>query len=151
MMSRRHFLETATGAVLSGNLASAPAQSTGRLFIQPRTGGGPYKRTGTESRPNIFLITADMVSPDLYHPDRPLSKSVNLPNIRSLIMDGTFFSNGFCTVPLCSPSRASCMTGRYSYIQGNGERHPRASKRSSAPRTSFFPSILRLPATLRGR
>lgn len=143
MMSRRHFLETATGAVLSGSLTSSPAQSTDRSYIQRRTGVGPYKRTGAGKQPNIFLISADMVSPDLYHPDRPLSKHVHLPNIRSLMADGTFFSNGFCTVPLCAPSRASYMTGRYSYIQGNGERAPEGLETQLRSDDIIFPEYLR--------
>jgi arylsulfatase A-like enzyme len=143
MMSRRHFLETATGAVLSGSVASTPAQLPDRFFTQPRTGVGPYKRTGTKKPPNIFLISADMVSPDLYHPDRPLSKNVQLPNIRSLMVDGTFFSNSFCTVPLCAPSRASYMTGRYSYIQGNGERAPEGLEAQLRPDDIIFPEYLK--------
>lgn len=84
-----------------------------------------------------------MVSPDLYHPDRPLSKLVRLPNIRSLMADGTFFSNAFCTVPLCAPSRASYMTGRYSYIQGNGERAPEGLETQLRPNDIIFPEYLR--------
>lgn len=142
-MDRRQFLEVATGAVLSGGLPSAQAQQqpSDRLFLQPRTGIGPYQRTGT-SRPNIFLISADMVSPDLYHPDRPLSKVTHLPNIRSLMTDGTFFANAFCTVPLCAPSRASYMTGRYSYIQGNGERAPEGLETQLRPNDIIFPEYL---------
>lgn len=83
-----------------------------------------------------------MVSPDLYHPDRPLSKHVRIPNIRSLMEDGTFFSNAFCTVPLCSPSRASYLTGRYSYIQGNGERAPQGLETRLRPADVIFPEYL---------
>lgn len=143
MMNRRNFLGAATGAVLSTTVTSAPAQQDDRRYTQPRTGIGPYHRTGSGKPPNIFLISADMVSPDLYHPDRPLSKSVQIPNIRSLMADGTFFSNAFCTVPLCAPSRASCMTGRYSYIQGNGERAPEGLETTLRPEDIIFPEYLR--------
>lgn len=143
-MDRRQFLGTAASAVISSTFNSAQAQqASGRHFIQPRSGVGPFLRTKAGKQPNIFVISADMVSPDLYHPDRPLSKHVRLPNIRSLMADGTFFSNAFCTVPLCAPSRASYMTGRYSYIQGNGERAPEGLETQLRPNDIIFPEYLR--------
>jgi arylsulfatase A-like enzyme len=57
--------------------------------------------------------------------------------------DGTFFSNAFCTVPLCAPSRASYITGRYSYIQGNGERAPEGLETQLRPDDIIFPEYLR--------
>ncbi len=141
-MNRRRFLGMAPAALLASS-SVANSQNAERGYIQPRTGVGPYHRTGTGNAPNIFLITADMVSPDLYHPDRPLSRHVKIPNIRSLMTDGTFFSNAFCTVPLCAPSRASYMTGRYSYIQGNGERAPEGLETQLRPTDRIFPEYLK--------
>jgi len=132
----------APAALLASSVTAEP-QDTERSYIQPRTGVGPYHHTGTGSAPNIFLITADMVSPDLYHPDRPLSQHVRIPNVRSLMADGTFFSNAFCTVPLCAPSRASYMTGRYSYIQGNGERAPEGLETQLRATDRIFPEYLK--------
>jgi arylsulfatase A-like enzyme len=135
-MNRRDFIGLATGAAVAGSAQQLE-------FTQPKTGVGPYRRTRTGKSPHIFLITADMVSPDLYHPDRPLSQHVKLPAIRSLMADGTFFSEAFCTVPLCAPSRASCLTGRYSYIQGNGERAPEGLETQLRPTDTIFPEYLR--------
>jgi Arylsulfatase A and related enzymes len=143
-MDRRQFLGAATTAALSSALPTAQTQELSeRFFVQPRRGVGSFKRTGTSKPPNIFVISADMVSPDLYHPNRPLSKIVHLPNIRSLMAQGVFFSNAFCTVPLCAPSRASYMTGRYSYIQGNGERAPEGLETQLRPDDIVFPEYLR--------
>lgn len=146
-MDRRRFLELAAGASLTARAANAaapvPPQGSAQNFVDPRRAVAPFQRTSTERPPNIFLISADMVSPDLYHPDRPFSQHVHLPAIRSLMDDGTFFSNAFCTVPLCSPSRASYLTGRYSYIQGNGERAPEGLETQLRDTDTIFPEYLR--------
>jgi arylsulfatase A-like enzyme len=146
---RRQFLELAAGAALSGVSTGpsaapvSPAAPQPDQFTQPRTGAGMFERTSADKAPHIFLITADMVSPDLYHPDRKLSQHVKLPAVRSLMADGTFFSNAFCTVPLCAPSRASYLTGRYSYIQGNGERAPEGLETQLRRNDIIFPEYLR--------
>jgi arylsulfatase A-like enzyme len=112
-------------------------------FTQARTGDGPYRATGNGKLPHVLLISADMVGPDLYHPTRPFSKHVQIPAIRSLMQDGTFFSNAFCTVPLCSPSRASYLTGRYSYVQGNSERAPEGLETQLRADDIIFPEYLK--------
>lgn len=145
-MNRRRFLGTVTGAALSAGLPGAAEQKQRdevREFTQPRTGVGPFERTRSGKMPHIFFISADMVSPDLYHPSRPFSKLVKTPAIHSLMRDGTFFSNACCTVPLCAPSRASYLTGRYSYIQGNGERAPEGLETQLRPDDTIFPEYLR--------
>lgn len=147
-MNRRHFLEVATGAALGGSIRTAPpqgqdSQKPSLEFMQPRTGVGPFARTRTDKAPHIFMISADMVSPDLYHPTRPFSKQVRTPALHSLMKDGTFFSNACCTVPLCAPSRASYLTGRYSYIQGNGERAPEGLETQLRADDIIFPEYLR--------
>lgn len=145
-MNRRRFLELAgSAALMPAAKASQSAKDSNPPtdYIQPRTGEGPFFHKREGKAPHLFLISADMVSPDLYHPDRPLSRHVRIPAIRSLMQDGTFFSNAFCTVPLCSPSRASYLTGRYSYIQGNGERAPEGLETQLRPDDIIFPEYLR--------
>lgn len=147
-MNRRNFFTLTAGAVIGESLLSSEqsqAQQKDRSlkFTRERTGAGPFYRSNDNKPPHILLISADMVSPDFYHPSRPLSQHIHIPNIRSLMQDGTFFSNSFCTVPLCSPSRASYLTGRYSYIQGNSERSPEGLETELRPDDTVFPEYLK--------
>lgn len=148
-MNRRTFCNLAAGALFSKNLMPGPLNQDGesdssRLrFTRENSGAWPFMKSGGGHPPNILFISADMVGPDLYHPSRPLSQHIRIPHIRSLMQDGTFFSNAFCTVPLCSPSRASYLTGRYSYILGNGERAPDGLDSELRPDDTIFPEYLK--------
>jgi arylsulfatase A-like enzyme len=146
-LNRRSFCNLTAGAILGKGLlahgADEPQRSSTLRFTQERTGAGPFEQAQDSRHPHILLISADMVGPDLYHPARSFSRKVQIPAIRSLMQDGTFFSNAFCTVPLCSPSRASYLTGRYSYIQGNSERAPQGLETELRPDDVIFPEYLR--------
>jgi arylsulfatase A-like enzyme len=146
-MNRRSFCALTAGALVGKpflNAQSQPAEPASPLrFTQQITGTGPFVQASSGKPPNIFLISVDMVSPDLYHPDRPLSSQVQIPAIRSLMKDGCFFSNAFCTVPLCSPSRSSYLTGRYSYVLGNGEHAPAGLETELRADDIIFPEYLR--------
>lgn len=107
-MRRRDFL---------GMAAAAPLR-----FVNRKTGAHPFRARDLPNRPNIFVITLDMVSPDHYHPTREMHRHLELPAIQSLLHDGVYFQNAFCCSPLCAPARASIATGRYTYITANGER-----------------------------
>ena len=146
-MDRRSFCSLTAGALLGKKILadqSSAQPGAGKLrFTQERSGDGPFHTSATGQPPNMVVISADMVGPDLYHPARALSQHVHLPAIRSLMQDGTFFSNAFCTVPLCSPSRASYLTGRYSYVQGNGERAPEGLETQLRADDIIFPEYLK--------
>ncbi|MDB5281223.1 MAG: sulfatase, partial [Bacteroidota bacterium] len=62
-------------------------------------------------RPNIILILAD----DLGATDLSLygNKLVSTPNIDGIGHRGVTFSEGYISSPVCSPSRAGLITGRY--------------------------------------
>lgn len=144
-MKRRDLLGLTAGVAASALLKGAEPASAqpGVHFVDRRTGKGPYRQEERKAAPNIFLITADMISPDFYLPSRPQSQEMHLPAIHSLMRDGVFFSNAFCTVPLCAPSRASYLTGRYSYIMGNGERAPLGLESELKPTDIIWPEYLK--------
>jgi len=71
----------------------------------------PSGRSGSpSSRPNILVILTD---------DQRVGTLGMMPVTRQLFMrQGTTFPNGFVTTPLCCPSRASILTGRYAHNTG---------------------------------
>ena len=71
----------------------------------------PKARSAVGSRPNIvFIITDDQRWDSLGVTGHPAAKT---PNIDRLAREGVLFENFFCATPLCSPSRASFLTGLY--------------------------------------
>ncbi|WP_282604613.1 choline-sulfatase [Pelagibius sp. Alg239-R121] len=61
------------------------------------------------SRPNILIIMVDQLSGSFF-PKGP-AEFLNVPNLRKLSAGAVNFSRTYCPSPLCSPSRASFMTG----------------------------------------
>ena len=63
------------------------------------------------SKPNILFILCDSLAP---HFTQPYGDGSSLtPNLARLADRGVVFENAYCNVPLCAPSRASLVTGRY--------------------------------------
>ena len=62
---------------------------------------------------------------------------VQLPNLKRVAREGVRFRNAFVTTPLCSPSRASFLTGQYAHKHGiidNVDRSPRSHELITFPR-----------------
>jgi len=98
---------------------------------------------GSGKRPHIFLVTADMISPDCYLPSREMSRHLDLKNIRSIGQEGARFDNALTTTPLCGPARASLFTGTYPPYLTNGERAPMGMKVDLAKEDIIFQEFLR--------
>ena len=65
-----------------------------------------------EPQPNIVLILVD----DLGYTDvgyMNLKEGILTPNIDKLARSGMVFSDAYASCPVCSPTRASLMTGKY--------------------------------------
>jgi len=64
-----------------------------------------------DRRPNVIVIVVDDLRWDeLGVAGHPFLET---PNIDALARDGAYFTNGYHTVPLCSPNRACILTGQY--------------------------------------
>ncbi len=87
-----------------------------------------------EARPNIiFVLTDDQRYDEL----GVLNPILETPNMDRIAREGTLFANAFVTTALCSPSRASILTGQYMHNHGvvdNNSAPPQSSR--------FFPEFL---------
>ena len=66
--------------------------------------------------PNILFILLDDLRWDA--PGYSGNTRVKTPNIDSIAKEGVNFKNAFCTTSLCSPSRASILSGVYAHKHG---------------------------------
>ncbi len=85
---------------------------------------------GQSERPNVILILADdMGYGDLAALNGGLNKT---PNLDKLMKESVYFSNAYSGSPVCAPSRAALLTGRYPHRTGavtlNMERFPELSR-----------------------
>ena len=67
-------------------------------------------------RPNIVMVLVDdMRWDDMRAAGHPF---IETPHMDRLAREGARFTNAFATTPLCSPSRASFLTGQYAHTTG---------------------------------
>jgi len=69
------------------------------------------KKTTISKRPNILWICTDQQRYDTIHALG--NKYIRTPNIDTLVETGTAFAHAYCQSPICTPSRASFLTGMY--------------------------------------
>jgi arylsulfatase A-like enzyme len=73
-------------------------------------------RVTTAQQPNVvFILTDDMRWDTISLNER---SQVKTPHIDRLGREGVYFKNAFCTTSLCSPSRASILSGLYAHAHG---------------------------------
>lgn len=75
-----------------------------------------------QQKPNIVLIVVDDLGyADMGFLDQAPAdvKNVGTPGFNQLAKSSTYFTNGYSTSPICSPSRAGLLTGRYQQRWGN--------------------------------
>ena len=95
------------------------------------------KTENDQPRPNIVFILTDDQAWNVLGKDGRYS-FMKTPNIDRIAREGIVFENAFATTSLCSPSRASLMTGCYAHKHGvyiNSYNDP-------GPEVPFLPKIL---------
>ena len=94
-------------------------------------------RAMPSSPPNIvFILIDDLRWDELGCAGHPYIKT---PNIDRIAKEGALFRNAFMTTPLCSPSRASFLTGKYAHTHGITDNVDRSA---ASKRLVTFPVLL---------
>jgi len=89
------------------------------------------------AKPNIvFILIDDLRWDELGIVGHPYIKT---PNIDRIGHEGILFRNAFMTTPLCSPSRASFLTGQYAHQHGITDNVDRSA---ASHRLITFPALL---------
>ena len=110
------------------------------FFLSAIALAGNHVELAAAERPNIVVILTD----DQGYADISLnphhSAEVSTPCMDALAKDGVFFSQGYTSAPVCSPTRAGIMIGGYSqsvgvYTAGDGGR-------GFDPQKKIFPGYL---------
>ncbi len=98
----------------------AGAQESSSDAADPSRPGGPQDprnaATRIRRRPNIIVILSDDHRYDFFG---SMGHSfIQTPHLDRLADEGVRFTNAFVTTSLCSPSRASFLTGQYAHTHG---------------------------------
>ncbi|MEP2309971.1 sulfatase-like hydrolase/transferase, partial [Rhodopirellula bahusiensis] len=114
-------------ALLCVALGGTIAQAAGELPPTP-------KRDGVQPRNVVFILTDDHRFDAMGCAGHPFLET---PHLDSIAANGTHVKNAFVTTSLCSPSRASILTGLYTH------KHRVIDNNRMVPEgTLFFPQYL---------
>jgi len=107
------------------------------LLLLVLTAGAASARQPDRTPRNIVFILSDDHRYDFmgFYPGAP--DFLETPNMDRLAAQGAHLRNAFVTTSLCSPSRASILTGRYAHNHRVVD-----NSRMVPPGTTFFPSYL---------
>lgn len=107
------------------------------LLALPSAGAQRPSSSTSNTRPNIvFILIDDLRWDELGIAGHPFIKT---PNIDRIGKEGAMFRNAFMTTPLCSPSRASFLTGQYAHTHGITDNVDRSA---ASHRLVTFPLLL---------
>ncbi|MBD3318194.1 MAG: sulfatase-like hydrolase/transferase [Chitinivibrionales bacterium] len=102
-IGRRSFLK---------NTGQSAALLYGGSFLKATSALGASSNA-TQDRPNILVYFTDEERPTAFS-----LPSLNMPNRQRILNNSVEFTNTICTYPLCSPSRATMLTGLYPHQAG---------------------------------
>jgi N-acetylglucosamine-6-sulfatase len=86
------------------------------LIVLTACSTSTVKETNRTKQPNIVVVLVDDMRWDEF--GEAGHNYIKTPNIDRIAKEGVRFMNAFSTTPLCSPSRASFLTGQYAHTNG---------------------------------
>src|SRR6476661_2046683 len=102
----------------------SPSRRATRRSGYPADALPPDEVAMPDRRPNVLWYCADQQRWDtigaLGNPH------VHTPNLDRLVREGVAFTHAYCQSPVCTPSRASFLTGKYPstvHVNTNGNSH----------------------------
>jgi len=112
-MRRRDFLISSLGLLAGSAWPDAPGVVSNGTRLLSKT---RVSTTSRQSKPNIVVILAD----DLGYADLGCQgcRDIPTPHTDSLAENGVRFTDGYANHPVCSPSRAGLLSGRYQHRFG---------------------------------
>jgi len=134
-ISRKRFVNFSAGALIGGILPSWPWPQA--------VHAAPGKNTHVKGPNFLVILTDDLGYGDLSCYGAP---DLQTPNIDRLVAEGMRFDNFYANCPVCSPTRASLLTGRYPDmvgVPGVIRTHPNNSWGYLSPECKLLPSLLK--------
>ena len=123
--SRRDFLKSVAGSTAAWTFLA----SVGRSL--------PSAQGNTMTRPNIVFVLSDDHRYDFMGFMKDAPAFLETPNMDRMARQGAHLVNAFVSTSLCSPSRASILTGQYMH------HHQIVDNQRPAPKgTVFFPQYM---------
>ncbi len=101
-MNRRSFLKSMSAGAAAAGLGTLPSHAASSFPAQ----------AAPVTKPNVLLYVADQVRWDFIGAIG-LNPTTRTPNLNSIVERGVAFTTAVTNQPLCSPSRACMLTGRY--------------------------------------
>ena len=96
---------------------------------------------GATTRPNLIAIVTD--DQGRWALGAYGNKEIHTPNLDRIAREGALFTRAFTNTPVCSPSRATYMTGRYpTEVKITDWINPAEAKAGTGLRGTTWPSIL---------
>ena len=106
------------GATMVGGLHSCETPSKELSPVIPLS---ERPKVSPAEKPNIIFILSDQHRPDaLGCNGNPV---IQTPNLDNMADKGFNLTNSYCASPICQPSRASLLTGRYPHQMGITDNH----------------------------